>query len=485
VKKHVVVIGAGFGGLSAACYLARAGYRVSVFEKNSQPGGRAYVVKSKGFTFDAGPSWYMMPDVFNDFFADFGHKTSDFYRLKKLNPSYKVFTDDQAFDVHSAPDVHALFEAISSEDADGLRRLLAKTAKEYESVRSNILEKPFVSKREALSPQVLKMLLNGERLASYHKRVNKHVKDRRLQQILEFMTVFMGGSPKNIPGMYSLLAHVDMGLGIWYPMGGFGAVAKGFESLAKSLGVSIHYNIPVQNIIESAGKVVAVQTGDVQVQVDAVVANADYHHVDSQLLKTPNLRPEQWSKKVLAPSGMIALLGVNKRLPRLQHHNLFFDTDWDAHFREVFNKKVWSDDPLFYLCAPAKTDTAVAPKNYENLFVLAPMAAGLHPTPAQQQSTLKNIVARIEKQTKTSVMPHIVTQQILAHEYFEQTFNAYQGTAFGLAHTLFQSAVFRPSLQHKKLNNMFYTGQFTNPGTGVPMVVLSGKISAGLVQKTI
>lgn len=486
MPKKVVVIGAGFGGLSAAAYLARDGYDVTVLEKNSMPGGRAMVHKTKGFTFDLGPSWYMMPDVFDDFFAHFGKKTKDYYQLEQLRPSYRIYTKDAMYDMNSSKDgANELFESLEPGSSVRLQKLLKKTKKEYEMVREKLLELDYSNPVDLISRQSVTMVSNPKLLQSYHKRIAQYVKNEDLQKILEFMVVFMGGSPDNIPALYTLLAHVDLGLGIWYPKGGFGAVVQGFEKLGKELGATYQYNKEVTKIESHQGNVVAVWVGKERIACDAVVANADYHFVETQLLESNYQAYSQkyWDKKTLSPSGLMIYLGVDKKVEGLLHHTMFFDSDWHKHFGQVFEQHQWSDAPLFYVGTPSKTDSTVAPKGNENIFILAPMTNGYKPTKAQQEALAKSLVQRMEQKMGTKFAKNIRVQEIRSAEYFEQTFNAYKGNAFGLAHTLTQSAFFRPRLSSKKLKNLFYAGQYTNPGTGVPMVVISGKIAARLVNE--
>lgn len=486
MPKKVIVIGAGFGGLSAAAYLARDGYDTLVLEKNAIAGGRAMVQKTKGFTFDLGPSWYMMPDVFDDFFASFGKKVSDYYELTKLQPSYRVYTKTAMYDMSAQADGGAdLFEALEPGSAERLQKLLKKTKKEYEKVRESLLELDYTNPTDLLSRQSVSMVANPALLQSYHKRIAKYVKNEDLQRILEFMVVFMGGSPDNIPALYTLLAHVDLGLGIWYPKGGFGAVVAGFEKLGREHGAKYRYNAEVTKIESHFGKVVAVWLGSERIACDAVVANADYHFVETELLDTnyQTYNKKYWHKKTLSPSGLMLHLGVNKNVDGLLHHTLFFDTDWHKHFNQVFEQHKWSDSPLFYVGAPSKSDDSVAPKNNENIFVLAPMTNGYLPTKNEQQKLAQLIIERIEQKTGTKFSKDIIVKQIRGAEYFEDAYHAYKGNAFGLAHTLSQSAFLRPRLASKKLSNLFYAGQYTNPGTGVPMVVISGKIAARLTRE--
>ena len=488
MKKKVAIIGAGFGGLSAAAYLSRDGYDVTVFEKNNQPGGRAIVYKSKGFTFDMGPSWYMMPDVFEDFFSDFESYHSKYYHLKKLVPSYRVYNSTSHHDVRPLDEGGlGLFDDLEAGSAEQVKQLLKKTSKEYQHIRDHLLEKDYISPIDVIDSKALSMLANPELFRSYHARIKKTSRNEDIQKILEFMTVFMGGSPQNIPGVYSLLSHVDLGLGIWYPMGGFGTVAKAFESVAKQQGATVVYNAEVTKIHTTQHLASHLEVNGEKLHFDAIVANADYHHVETQLVpKNYQMYPERyWRKKVLSPSAMLVYLGVTKKVPGLLHHTMFFDADWHGHFDQVFNKKEWSSRPLFYIANPSKTDTTVAPKGYENIVMLAPLANGLNPSDAQVNELVESLIARIEAHTKTTISDSLAVKKVVMMDFFADTFNAYKGNAFGLAHTLGQSAMFRPRMQSRKLRNLFYVGQYTNPGTGVPMVVLSGKIVARVVGERI
>lgn len=488
MNKKIAIIGAGFGGLSAAAYLARDGYDVTVFEKNNQPGGRAIVYKSKGFTFDMGPSWYMMPDVFDDFFSDFTTSSKKYYELKKLVPSYRVYNSSGFHDVKPVDEGGlSLFDDLEPGAAEQIKSLLKKTSKEYSHIREHLLEKDYISPTDAIDSKALSMLANPSLFRSYHSRIKGTSKNEDIQKILEFMTVFMGGSPQNIPGVYSLLSHVDLGLGIWYPMGGFGKVARAFEEIAKNQGAKFVYNAEVTKIHTAQHKASHIEVNSELHEFDAVVANADYHHVETKLVpKNYQTYSERfWQKKTLSPSAMLVYLGVNKKVPGLLHHTMFFDADWHGHFDQVFNKKEWSSRPLFYVSNPSKTDPTVAPRGTENIILLAPLANGLHPTKAQVDELVESLIARLESHTKTTISKDIIVKKIAMMDFFADTFNAYKGNAFGLAHTLGQSAMFRPRMQSKKLHNLFYVGQYTNPGTGVPMVILSGKITARVVGERI
>lgn len=486
MKKKIVVVGAGFGGLSAAAYLARDGYDVTVIEKNDQPGGRAMVMHKKGYTFDLGPSWYMMPDVFDDFFADFGKKTTDYYQLKKLVPSYRVYTKSDRHDVKSNEDGGLqLFDDIEPGSADKIRALLKKTNKEYDIVREHLLERDYTGAGDLFNPKALGLLTKPELIRPYHSRIKKTVANEDLQKILEFMVVFMGGSPQNIPAVYSLLAHVDLNLGIWYPMGGFGAVARGFESLCKDLGVKFRYDSEVTRIDITKEGARAVYIGDERIDTDAVVVNADYHHAETKLIgQDYRSYPERyWNKRTVSPSSLLIYLGVKKKVPGLLHHTMFFDADWHGHFKQVFKTHTWVTRPLFYVGTPSKTDSSVAPEGKENIVILVPISNGLKVDKAHRDELVSSVIARMEARMGTKFADDIEVKEVKDIDFFEDAFNAYKGNSFGLAHTLSQTAPFRPRMQSKKVKNLLFVGQYTNPGTGVPIVVLSGKVVSRLLSE--
>lgn len=485
MKKHIAVIGAGFGGMSAAAYLAKAGYDVSVYEKNSLPGGRAQVLKEKGFTFDMGPSWYMMPDVFDEFFADFGKKVSDYVTLKTLDPAYQVITGNGSFEVESYPEVKKLIKQRDKASLERFERFYAKSKLDYEVVRKHVLEKPMTSLKDVVDPKVLKLLLSSNTLLSYHQRINRTVNDPDIRKMMEFMSVFMGGRPDNIPAMYTLLAYVDLGLGVRYPMGGFGELAQAFLKIGQEHGAAYQFNSEVSKVLVKDGSVDAIVAGGKKVAVDGVVANADYHHVETSLLpaSSRSSSASYWRQRTISPSGVLVFLGINRRVPNLLHHNLFFDGDWNGHFKSIARRGKLPSDPLFYASVPSKTDKSVAPRGQENIFVLVPVANGPQASSTQVREIVKNVVARLEKKSGVELKKHIAVKETAGQAFFKTKFNAYKGNAFGLAHTLRQSAVFRPKITSRKINNLWYTGQYTNPGTGVPMVVISGRVAAKQVQK--
>lgn len=484
MKKKVIVIGAGFGGISAATYLASQGYDVTVLEKNAMPGGRAQVIKDKGFVFDAGPSWYMMPDIFEEYFKEFGHDVNKLLKLKKLNPSYRVITNEKDFKIRPQPYADKVIHDIDPAAYDKFSKYFRKGEKDYKEIREGILDLPMLSLGQSLNPKVLKYVLSKDMFTSYERKIKSITTDEDLQHTLQFMAVFLGGSPKKIPAFYGLLTYVDMGLGIFYPQGGFGELARVFEKVAKEKGVKFKYDQEVEKIETNGSLVSTVKTNKKNFQADIVVANADYHHVETKLLANDSVSypQEYWDKKDLSPSALLFFLGLDRKVENLNHHSLFFDADWDKHFADLDNGKITSD-PMFYVSTPSLSDSSVAPKGKENLFVLVPVPAGKNMTKAQEATVYKKVTSRISKQVGFDINKHIVTKKIRSQKYFKETFNALKGNAFGLSHTTSQSAMLRPRLKSKKLDNLYFVGQYSNPGTGVPMVVLSGKVVSKLIAE--
>jgi phytoene desaturase len=459
--RSVLVVGAGFGGLAAAALLAKQGHSVTLVEKNDQCGGRAMLWKSKGFTFDMGPSWYLMPDIFETFFAQFGKKPSDYLQLVRLDPSYRLF-----FGKGDMCDVHAdlqknrlLFESIEPGCMQNFDRYLAEATKKYDLSVQHYLYKQHKSIFDMFD---LRMLKEGKDLhvfQNYDSYAKKFFKSHRLRQILMYNIVFLGGAPDNTPAIYSLMAHVDFKLGVWYPVGGMNALAKAMEKLCKEHGVTLQYNTTVEKILVENGTAVGVRTATGDIRADRVVVNADYHHAETKLLDDNHRTYSEryWNKRTVAPSGFIMYLGINKRLSSLQHHNLFLQNDWMNHFDAIFKNPSWPEEPSYYICCPSKTERNEDGDEFREQYA-------------------KKIIAHLEKITGEPIAEHVVVRRLFSQKDFISTFNAFKGTGLGLSQTLLQTAFFRPSHQSKKVKNLYYTGQYTHPGTGVPMTVISSQV---------
>lgn len=486
-SKKAIIIGAGLGGLTLSSLLAKEGYSVTVLEKNSHPGGRINTWSSKGFLFDLGPSFYQMPEVFEEFFNKFGKKASDYYKLIRLNPSYRMY-----FEGNERVDVSAnlkenieLFESYEKGAGEKLKQFLAQAKYQYDTSMKYFLYKEYKSIFDFFN---LKLLKEGHKLHvfdSMDKFTKRFFKNDRLQKILQYTLVFLGGSPKKTPAIYSLMAHVDFNLGVWYPVGGMSKISSALESIAKSLGVKFKYKSPVTQIVVENGLAKGVKLGKKFIDADLVIANADYHHVESKLLpkESQSYSSNYWQTRTLAPSAFIILLGLNKKIKSLSHHNFFLENDWIKHFDQIFEDPKWPDKPSIYVSAPSKTDPSVAPKGYENLFILVPVSSGLKDTPQIREKFMKKIITSLEKSLKEEITPNIVTKKIFAHQDFQKIYNAYKGTALGLSHTLFQTAYFRPAHQSKKVKNLYFTGHYTHPGIGMPVQFISSQIVSDLIKK--
>ena len=483
----VIIVGAGFGGLSLAALLAREGHQVTVFEKNSQYGGRARIHKDKGFQFDMGPSWYLMPKVFENFFKQFGKKPEDFYSLKRIDPSYRIFFNrGNVIDVGSSyQKIEELFNSLESNGAEKLKEYLALAKEKYDLTMDETIYRGFESITDFFSWELLK---NGPRLgvfSSLDSLVKKYFKSQEAQKIFEYSMGFLGGSPKMTPAMYQIMSYVDMIQGVWFPVGGMVKVADAIYQLAISNKVQFYFDEEVKKIEVENDKAKKVITDKRQLTTDAIIVNADYAHAELNLLeaKYQSYGRKYWDSRILAPSAFVTYIGINKKIKKLMHHSLFLEKDWASNFEEIFNNRnnSWPTDPSYYVNVPSKTDPKLAPKNCETLFILAPLSPGLKDTNKEREKFLNQIVTHLEKTVGEQIKEHIVTKRIFAVNDFAKDYNAYKGTALGLAHTFWQSAYFRPHHQSKKVKNLYYSGQYTHPGIGVPMTLISSQITAKII----
>lgn len=488
MAKTVLIIGSGFSSLSAAACLAQEGYEVSVYEKNDQVGGRARQFQVEGFTFDMGPSWYWMPDVFESFFERFGKKASDYYNLVRLSPSYRVFfEDEQTVDVPaSIAELKDMFESFEKGSGKAIQKFLDESQYKYEVGIKDLVYKPGQSLLEFVDWRVMKGIFKLDLFKSFHKYVRKYFTDDRILRILEFPILFLGAIPQNTPALYSLMNYADLELGTWYPMGGMHKIVEGMKAICEEQGVRFFTGATVEKL-ETAGQQVkrVIINGEIH-EADVVISGADYHHVESRLLpeESRSYSEAYWDKKVMAPSSLIFYLGVNKKLDGIKHHNLFFDKDFGQHAHQIYESPQWPDDPLFYVCAPSKTDASVAPEGHENLFLLMPVAPDLEDSDSVREQYYDLMIDRLEKRIGQSIKEHVVYKRSYAHKDFVSDYHAYKGNAYGLANTLRQTAILKPSLRSKKVNNLFYTGQLTVPGPGVPPAIISGQVAAGEIMKT-
>ncbi len=483
----VAIIGSGFSGLSAAAYLSSKGYRVSVFEKKAAAGGRASTFTTpNGYLFDMGPSWYWMPDVFERFFQDFGYSVSDLYELQLLDPSFEVIFKENNISIpanYSA--LRSVFESIEKGSSERLRAFMQEAEAKYKTAMDSLVYKPGLSLYEFADMNVIGNMMRLQVFSSFSEHVRKYFSDPRLQALMEFPILFLGAMPQETPALYSLMNYAGLKLGTWYPMGGFGKVIQSIVKIASEKGSKFYFNSAVDRIIVEDGKANGVQVNGEEHFFDAVIASADYEHVERTLLPRQyrNYTSEFWNKKTFAPSCLIYYVGLNKKLPRLKHHTLFFDENLLEHSIEIYRKPSWPSKPLFYVCCPSKTDKSVAPEGHENLFFLMPIAPGLQDTSAQRENYFKVMLQRLEKHVGEKIEQHIDYKRSYCVSDFISDYNSYKGNAYGLANTLKQTAIFKPKIVNKKIKNLFYAGQLTVPGPGVPPALISGKLAADQLVK--
>jgi len=487
-KKKVIVIGSGFAGLAAASCLAKEGFEVTVLEKNGSPGGRARQFTVDGFVFDMGPSWYWMPDVFDDYFAHFGKKVSDYYDLLRLDPSYAVVYGEK--DVLDIPadlgEFKKMLEGIEPGAGAQLDKFLAQAKYKYQVGIHDLVKRPSRSLMEFASPGLLMDMIRMDIFQSMSKHVRKYFSHEKIIRLMEFPVLFLGETAENIPALYSLMNYADIALGTWYPKKGMHEIIKGMVALAEEKGVKIRYSAEVDKIeIESGlAKSVRLKSGET-INADVIVAGADYHHVDRHLLdsKYSNYSENYWDKRVMAPSSLLFYLGIDKRLKNLRHHNLFFDEPLGPHADAIYTSPRWPDKPLFYASVPSITDPTVAPEGMENMFLLIPLAPDLEDSEEVREKYYHIIMNRLEKITGQEVRSHVIYKRSYAHSDFKADYHAFKGNAYGLANTLLQTAILKPRLKNKKVKNLYYTGQLTVPGPGVPPSLISGGVVAREVIK--
>ncbi len=482
MAKKVIIVGSGFAGLASAACLAKAGYEVTVLEKNSTAGGRARQMTAEGFVFDMGPSWYWMPEVFEEFFGLFGKKVSDYYELHRLDPSYTInFGGGNVMDVPANLEgLYALFESYEPGSSKNLKRFLDEAAYKYEVGMQEFVHKPGHSILEFADLRVLRSLFRLQMFNSMAGYLRRLFKNEQLIQLLEFPVLFLGATPEKTPALYSLMNYADIRLGTWYPMGGMFKIVEGMVSLARELGVTFRFDQEVTRVEVIDGQVKQVLTANATYEADALVVGADYHHFEQEVL-APAFRQYNkayWDNRVMAPSSLLFYLGLSKRVPNLRHHNLFFDEDFHQHAVEIYEKPKWPSKPLFYASAPSVTDPSVAPEGMENLFLLVPLAPGLEDTEALREKYFHMIMDRLEQFTGENIRDHIVYKRSYAHNDFIRDYHAFKGNAYGLANTLLQTAFLKPKMRSKKVRNLFYTGQLTTPGPGVPPSLISGQVVA-------
>ena len=485
MKKKIVIIGSGFSSLSAASYLAKKGFDVHVFEKNDTLGGRARQLKKDGFTFDMGPSWYWMPDVFESFYNDFGKSTKDFYTLNRLDPGYQVvFGENEIIPIgDSLKKIYAVFEKEEAGSSQKLKKFITSAKDNYEIAIKDLVYRPGLSPLELITPTTIKKV--NYFLSNIKRDVYKDFKSPKLRQILQFPVLFLGAKPSNTPSFYNFMNFADFGLGTWHPENGMYSIVEAMVSLAESLGVTFHTDSAIDKInVDNTGTATGIQVNEKQVQADVVLSGADYHH--SETLLEPKHRAYSeayWDKKVFAPSSLLFYIGLDKKVKNLAHHTLFFDVDFDEHARVIYDQPEWPENPLFYANFPSVSDPKMAPEGKEACFLLIPIAPGIEDTPEIRVKYLNIVMDRLEKLTQQSLKKEMLFCESFCVNDFIEEYNSYKGNAYGLANTLLQTAFLRPKLKSKKVKNLYFTGQLTVPGPGVPPALISGKLVSELISE--
>lgn len=488
-KKKAIVIGGGFSGLSAAAYLAKNGFDVTLLEKNASIGGRARKLEIEGFTFDMGPSWYWMPEVFENFFKDFNSTVKEHYDLVRLNPGYAIFYDEN--NILRIPanlnELYALFERYQKGSSTALKQFLEEAEYKYHVSMTDFVHKPSLSVLEFMDFRILNAALRMDLFKSISKYIKKHFSDPYLIQLLEFPVLFLGAKPNETPALYSMMNYADLVLGTWYPMGGMFRIIEAMADVATKQGVKILTGQNIEEIVVENNKAVGVICNAQKINADVIVSSADYHHTEQKLLKKEyrNYSEDYWRSRKMAPSCLMYYVGINKKLNGLEHHNLFFDEPFDLHAEDIYDRPQWPSRPLFYSTCASKTDRSVAPEGKENLVLLIPIAVDIEDSEAIREKYFNIMMGRLEKLTGQNIKEHVLFKKSYAINDFKNDYNSFGGNAYGLANTLKQTAIFKPSIKNKKVYNLFYTGQLTVPGPGVPPSIISGQLVAKQILKEI
>ncbi len=484
MKQNIALIGSGFSSLAAASYLANAGYKVTIYEKNSTVGGRARQLKKEGFTFDIGPTWYWMPDVFERFFSDFNKKPSDYYELIKLAPAYSVYFGENDYITieDTLEKICDAFEAEEKGSAQQLKKFIAKAQSNYNIAIKDLVYRPGVSPLELVTPVTMKKI--GQFFSTISKEVRREFNNPRLVAILEFPVLFLGAKPSNTPAFYSFMNYADFGLGTFHPKDGMYSVIEGMKTLAESMGVVIKTDQNVEKINIEKGIATSLVVNGATVSADLILSGADYHHTETLLPQQYRQYSEAyWDKKVFAPSSLLFYVGFDKKIENVEHHTLFFDVDFEAHAYTIYDEPSWPENPLFYASFPSKTDESAAPTGKEAAIFLIPLAPGIEDTQAIREKYFDKIMTRFEQLTNQQIRNFVIFKESFCIKDFIADYNSYKGNAYGLANTLLQTAFLRPKLKSKKVKNLYFTGQLSVPGPGVPPSLISGKLVASLIEK--
>lgn len=466
--------------------LAKRGHEVNVFEKNTTIGGRARQFEAEGFTFDMGPSWYWMPEIFDQFYAQFGYVTSDFYDLKRLDPSYTVVFNNEIISIPASIDeLCELFESFEKGSARKLKQFLEEAKYKYKAGMETYVWKSGKSWLEFVDIEVFKSMFKLKMLTSVSSQIRNLFSDQRIIKILEFPVLFLGAKPSNTPALYTLMNHADIGLGTWYPMGGMNKIVQAFMQICKEQGVTFHTDSEVESFNYNNNTISSLNIkSKSSYDTDVVIASADYYHIDQNVLKPKfsQYSSSYWHSRKLAPSSVLFYIGLDRKIPNIHHHTLFFDADFDTHAHEIYSSHEWPSDPLFYVCSPSATDSSVAASGNENLFILMPISTELEDSESQVNKYFKVICDRFKKLYDIDISKHLLFKKNFSISDFKSEYNSFKGNAYGLANTLMQTGPLKPKMKSSKISNLYYTGQLTVPGPGVPPSIISGQVVASLIN---
>jgi phytoene desaturase len=485
MKKTIAIIGSGFSSLAASCYLAQQGNTVTIYEKNETIGGRARQFKKEGFTFDMGPSWYWMPDVFERFFQDFNKNSSDYYELIKLNPAYRVYfgLNDFISIYDNLEEIKNTFEEVETGSGEKLQKFINHAKSNYDIAIKDLVYRPGVSPLELITVETAFKL--NQFISTVSVDIRKQFKNQKLIQILEFPVLFLGAKPTKTPSFYNFMNYADFGLGTWHPKTGMYDVVRGIEKLALELGVTIKTNSPIEKIIVKDKKATGLLMDGKTIEADIILSGADYHHTETLLdIEHRAYSEKYWESRTFAPSSLLFFVGFNKKIANVTHHSLFFDVDFNQHAADIYDDPKWPEQPLFYANFPSKTDSTAAPEGMESGFFLIPLAPGIQDNEQLREVYFEKIISRFEQLTDQQIKNSIIFKRSFCKNDFVDDYNAYKGNAYGMANTLLQTAFLRPKLKSKKVRNLYFTGQLTVPGPGVPPALISGKLAAELIQKS-
>lgn len=485
MKKNIAIIGSGFSALAASCYLAKTGNSVTIYEKNANIGGRARQFSKQGFTFDMGPTWYWMPDVFERFFSDFGKRPSDYYSLIKLSPAYRVYfgKDDFITIEDTLEKIIVAFENEEPGSSIKLKAFISKAQDNYNVAIKDLVYRPGVSPLELITVETAKKI--NQFFNTISKEVRSEFSNPKLISILEFPVLFLGAKPSRTPAFYNFMNYADFGLGTFHPKSGMYSVVDGMVTLATELGVQIRTNQNVEKINVENKKAVGITVDGIEISADVILSGADYYHTET-LLNTKHRQYSEayWNKKTLAPSALLFYVGFDKKIENVSHHTLFFDVDFEAHSKSIYDIPEWPKNPLFYASFPTVTESYFAPEGKEAATFLIPLAPNLEDTVELREKYFEKIISRLESTTNQELKKYVIFKESYCINDFISDYNSYKGNAYGLANTLLQTAFLRPKLKSGKVENLFFTGQLTVPGPGVPPALISGKLAAGLIEKT-